>query len=52
MDIHEQCPVCKSQNTEVTPLFAILIPKVLIRCLETHCGGIYKKDVDTSQEIS
>jgi hypothetical protein len=51
MNTNEQCPVCKSTNTEVTPLFAILIPKVQVRCLEPHCGAIYEKDVDTSQEL-
>ena len=51
MNNQEQCPLCKSTNTEVTPQFAILIPKVQIRCLESHCGGIYEKDVDTSQEL-
>ncbi len=52
MNNNEQCPVCKSNNTEVTPLFAILMPKVQIRCLETHCGAIYEKNVDTTKELT
>lgn len=52
MNETEHCPVCKSNNVEVTPLQAILIPKIQIRCLEPSCGSVKEKDVDSTKELS
>jgi len=51
-ETEEHCPVCKSNNIELTPLHAILIPKMQIRCLEHTCGATFEKDVDTYKEVS